>query len=409
MNGAARTFDVAIVGAGPAGATTALALLAERPDLRVAIFDRAALPRTKPCGGAISRPGIEALAALDATPTALGVAHVPIRAIRVRHRDRSIERTIGTDRDLGVVVERAVFDAALAREAERRGARLFEGHRLVGLAGDALTFATAGGEVLASARIVVGADGTGSAVRRLAGFREHARRARLLVTETEPSPRDDLFRPDGGVLEFDLSALDRGIDGYVWHFATHFGGRHQVSRGVYDFRGRRQGEASALREILDDALRARDVDETTARPKPYSERVFTHLREPAAKGSVVLVGEAAGLVDPVTGEGIAQAIGSARIAAAKIARDDLDASRYEAALAAMRCHRHLRQTAAVAPLVYGPLRALFARALVRCGTAVDAGVDWYAGLPVGRGRKLAAVSAFGAAFARAFAERAFQE
>lgn len=394
--------DVAVVGAGPAGSSTALHLLARRPGLRVALFDRARLPRTKPCGGAISRWGLDALSSLGATPAELGVDHVPVRAIRVRFREACAEHVASAP--VGVVVERAVFDAALARRAVERGAVVHDDHRLVALGAydgrdraRRLTFARGDGATVdVEAGLVVGADGTGSAVRRLEGLPERGPRARLLVVETDPGPHEDVLRGDGGVLEFDLSCLDRGIDGYVWHFATAFGGARRVSRGVFDFRGLRAGDAGALRAVLADATAARGVDPRAVAPKPYSERVFVtegsaSTAVTAARG-LVMAGEAAGLVDPVTGEGIAQAIVSGRVAADELVRamdgGGVDPERHRRALVSLRWHRHLRQTATLAPIVYGARATTWASALARSARAVEAGARWYTGEPLGAARKV---------------------
>jgi len=405
----AATFDVAIIGAGPSGASTALHLLATRPHTRIAIFDRARLPREKPCGGAISRWGLRTLDAIGATPAALGVDHVPASAVRVRHGQGVNEHV--EPEPLGVVVERAVFDAALAREAQKRGASLYEGHRLVELRDEGnhqrLAFDVRGERVEVTARIVVGADGTGSATRRLAGFDEVGPRARLVVLETELAPGEDVDRgARGGVLEFDLTCVDRGIDGYVWHFATTFGGKRKVSRGIFDWRGRRQGDASDLRAVLFEQLDARGVDYSHAKIKPYSERVFIDGDARVATRSVLLVGEAAGLVDPVTGEGIAQAVVSGKLGSDELvlALDDggrVDPARHRAALSRLRLHRHLVQSAALAPHVYGPRGSIWADALARSSEAVSAGADWYVGRPLGTMRKLAVGASFGFQLVRA--------
>lgn len=409
---ASDLLDVAIIGAGPSGASTALHLLSTRPGTRVALFDRARLPREKPCGGAISRWGLSALAAIGATPDDLAVPNVPASAVRVRFDQGQNEHLepepLGP---LAVVVERAAFDAALAREARKRGAQLHEGHRLVELHDERkhqrLVFEADGQRVEVRARVVVGADGTGSATRRLAGFAEPGPRARLVVLETELAAGEDVDRGEqGGVLEFDLSCVGRGIDGYVWHFATAFGGKRKVSRGIFDWRGRRQGDATDLRATLFQYLDARGVDHRKAKIKPYSERVFVDPDARIATRGLLLVGEAAGLVDPVTGEGIAQAVVSGKHGADELvlALDEggrVDPLRYRASLSRLPLHRHLIQSAALAPHVYGPRASWWAAALARSTEAVSAGADWYVGRPLTAARKLSVGASFGFQLARA--------
>jgi geranylgeranyl reductase family protein len=399
-------FDAVIVGAGPAGSSTAIHLLARAREggRTIAIVERHRIPREKPCGGAISRWGVELLEALGAKPDRLGVETIPIHCIRVRHGAHATEHR--REEPLGVVVRRDRFDAALVREAERRGANLFEGWRLIEMRRDEGVWRlTLEGErgaettdrATIAARIVVGADGTGSAVRRLAGFEEGAPRSRLIVLESEQVDADDVHRPEGGVIEFDLSCVDHGIDGYVWHFATPLEGPNgswMVSRGIYDWRGRRQGDAVALRETLASLLEARGVDPKRVKYKPYTERVFAQSNGPLSRrDGVLLAGEAARLVDPVTGEGIAQALACGEVAARAV--DDawhegsIDPIAYAEAVAALHCHGHLRQALSLAPHVYGPRGTLWCAALAASPDAVAAGADWYVGAPLGLGRKLA--------------------
>ena len=403
MSATPERFDVVIVGAGPSGTSTAMHLLAARPETRIAIVERHLLPREKPCGGAVSRWGLAVLDRLDAGLDRLGVDHVPIGAIRVRYRDTIGEHVIPRDQPpLGAVVRRDRFDHALAREAVARGVTLIEGHRVVALSKAGREFSLeleaerGGARRVVEGRLVIGADGTGSAVRRLSGLAEEGPRARLVVLETEEVPRDDVLRKDCGVIEFDLTSIDHGIDGYVWHFATPSPsgeGGPAVSRGIYDWRGKRQGDAIALRGTLEKMLIARGVDPKRVRFKPYTERVFTAGEGPLSrKDGVLLVGEAAGLVDPVTGEGIAQALASGAVGARSAAEHldnhgRVDPAAHDRGIRALPCASHLRQALALAPHVYGKHATAWCAALAACPAAIDAGVDWYVGEKLGLWRK----------------------
>ncbi len=401
-------FDVVVVGAGPSGSSTALHLLGMNPKARVLIVERQELPREKPCGGAISRWGLDALAAVDAGLDRLGVDHVPIRGIRVRYRDDIGERVVDHDgAPLGAVVRRDRFDAALAREAERRGATLWTGARVVELRREDRGFelvlerkATTRADAVDAprrsvhARFVVGADGTAGTIRRLAAFDDGTPRARLLVLETDAVPSDDVEREDGGIIEFDLTSVDHGVDGYVWHFATRIDGKNKVSRGIYDWRGRRKGDATSLRRLLETMLAARGVDPGTVKLKPYSEHVFAGVDgRLALPEGVLLVGEAAGLVDPVTGEGIAQALVSGEVGARTLRqgldRGAIDAPAHTAGIRSLHCVGHLRQALMLAPHVYGKRAQTWCAAFAATPSAIDAGVDWYVGERLGLLRKTA--------------------
>ena len=244
--------------------------------------------------------------------------------------------------------------------------------------------------------LLVGADGTGSAVRRLGGFDEPGRRAQLVVTETAGVAVDDVFRDDGGVLEFELPiGHDGSVESYRWSFATRIAGQPRVSRGAFVFPRAHAADtpsARSPRRDLDELLDERHLSIEPRTVAAYSERIFFDERSPAAAGRALLVGEAAGLVDPITGEGIAQALASGRIAAAALAGalavgGSIDAEAYRLALAAERFHRHLRISARIAPFVYGPLGSTLGVALASSSSAMAASARWYAGEHLGLLRK----------------------
>jgi len=166
-----------------------------------------------------------------------------------------------------------------------------------------------------------------------------------------------------------------------------------VSRGIYDWRGKRQGDAIVLRSTLEKMLIARGVDPSHVRFKPYTERVLTPNEGPLSRrDGLFLVGEAAGLVDPVTGEGIAQALASGEVGADSTVRyldgrGLVDPLAHDRAIRALPCSGHLRQALALAPHVYGRWASAWCSALAACPSAIDAGVDWYVGEKLGLLRK----------------------
>src|SRR6185503_6085091 len=157
--------DVIVSGAGPAGVATAVALVREAPALagRVVCLDKARFPRDKPCGGGLTGHARAALAALGLE---VRVPHVPCREGRIvygRHaRDVRLERPVD-------VVRRRDFDADLVAQARERGIEIVEGEGLASFEVDAgaraVRVTTTTGRVRV-ARVLVGADGAGSRVRR---------------------------------------------------------------------------------------------------------------------------------------------------------------------------------------------------------------------------------------------------
>jgi flavin-dependent dehydrogenase len=307
-------YEVIIVGAGPSGISTALFLLHARPELRgrVAILERRHFPRDKTCAGAM---GARADTLLEQVGVHVDVPSVRVEGARVTVPSGWAQRSPG---GIGRVVRRFEFDARLAELARERGVEIVEGAPVRDLAvgGDGVE-AVAGGETF-SARILVGADGVGSFVRRWLGLPFGDLRARVVEVDTERLPGE--LPPD--ILHFDVS--DRSFAGYAWDFPTPLEGEVRMSRGVYALEVG-EDEPPDVQALLENRLGSMGLDPTGYRMKRMVERGF-QLHHPFSSRRVLLVGEAAG-VDPITGEGIAEAIQYGALAGPYLARkleaDDL--------------------------------------------------------------------------------------
>jgi flavin-dependent dehydrogenase len=371
-----RERDVVIVGGGPAGAATALALVQRDARLaeRVLLLDRARFPRDKPCAGALGARGDALLRDLGLD---VNVPSVQVDGISFRGTERAASASPGR---IGRVVRRIEFDHALVRAVTERGVEVRDGVRVQSVSQDgdrgALLETDAGA---LRARVVVGCDGVGSVVRKALRTAPARMRAQVVEVDTEPAAVDG----DRRHLHFDAS--DRRLAGYAWDFPTLVDGRALVCRGVYrlTIEGDRAVDERELGQILTDRLRAQGLDPTRFKNKRYAERGY----EPTAclaRGSLMLVGEAAG-IDPVTGEGIAQAL-EYGVLAGRFLAERVRASGalrriacWQDEVARSRLARDLRMRRLFARLFYGPSRDRVERWFTESSDAVYVGCQHFAG------------------------------
>ncbi|MFL6167721.1 MAG: NAD(P)/FAD-dependent oxidoreductase, partial [Ornithinibacter sp.] len=165
-------WDLVVVGAGPAGAATALSALAARPHLKVLMLDRADFPRDKSCGDGIAPHVFDALAGVGVHDLADGWA--PLHRLELEQGSASVSRPLARP---VWVIPRAVFDHRLVQRAIAAGAVLRR-HRVRTLRVDADAVVLDG---RIRARVVVGADGVHSVVRAAIGGRASASRRALAI------------------------------------------------------------------------------------------------------------------------------------------------------------------------------------------------------------------------------------
>lgn len=372
----ARDADVVIVGGGPAGLSTAIFLAHADPKLaeRIVVLEKERYPRDKYCAGGI---GARADLALARAGVVVSVPSVHVAAISLRFGGGEVSARGGEP--IGRVVRRIEFDHALARIAKGRGVRVVEGARVDGLAVEptGVSVRSAAGEF--RARVLVGADGVGSVVRRSLGLPAGRLRAQVIELDTEPvdadGPRD--------VLHFDAS--DRALSGYAWDFPTIVDGRELVCRGVYHLK-LDDADDTDIRALLAKRLADRGLDLARHHQKRFAERGF-ELHQPYAVPRVALVGEAAG-IDPVTGEGIAQAIQYGAFAggylAEKLASGDLSFADWNARLARTDVGLDLGVRTRVVPWFFGRYRAAMERFLLETPSFLALGARYFAGRHVPR-------------------------
>lgn len=368
--------DLAIVGGGPSGIACALSFVAAGGDpRRIVVYEKAHFPREKPCAGGLGGRGeaiLERLAALPDVPA--------VRVAAASLQGRFGFRRVEPGATIGRVVRRETFDDALAQIARRRGVRVEEGWTLQRLEEHAdciHAFFTdpSGKERSRRFATVVGADGVGSSVRRSLGLGRGLPYAQVVECDTEPTrydrPRDELH--------FDVE--DRRYHGYAWDFPTLLGGAPAVCRGVYVVRWAGCEEAGVCDPgpLLEERLQRLGARPLSKKRKRFAERGWlpgTVLSSPRR----LLIGEAAG-IDPVTGEGIAQAL-EGGFEAGKYLAAGKDVAGWSMHFARSRLGRDLRfRTAGLAPF-FGRSRDAVEALLLREPALLDAATRHFAGLPL---------------------------
>jgi geranylgeranyl reductase family protein len=308
--------DVAIVGGGPAGAAAAVTLA--RAGVSVVVVDKARFPRDKCCGDGLTTGALRALEQLAFEPSTVPSWQVVDDAWVRSPSGREVCFPLPEGRGLyAAVAPRAELDAALLDLARSGGAAVHEGHALSGADGagpDRVALAVEGLGTL-EARYVIGADGMWSPLRKHLGLATagylgewHAFRQYFGgVTGPAAERLYVWFEPDV-------------LPGYAWSFPLP-GGRANVGVCVVRDGVRRVQDLGQLWPDLLARPHVRSALGPSAHPEaphkawPIPARID---RSVLGRGRALFVGDAAAAADPLTGEGIAQALQTGRWAAGAI-------------------------------------------------------------------------------------------
>jgi menaquinone-9 beta-reductase len=313
---AADVADVAVVGGGPAGAAAAIVLARAGRD--VVLVDKATFPRDKCCGDGLTAAALRELEWLGLRPESVPDWQVVDQAWVRGPTGRTVRFPLPEGRgQYAVCAPRAQLDAALLDVARAAGVKVHDGHGLTGarpVDGGMELDVVGLGPV--AARFAIGADGMWSPLRKALGRAQpgylgdwHAFRQYFSGVAPAASGLWVWFEPDL-------------LPGYAWSFPLP-GGRANVGFGIHRDAGiptrdmRRMWPEILARPHIREVLGEGAAPEGTHKAWPIPARV-DDIPLTGGGGRALFVGDAACATDPMTGEGIAQALLSGRWAAEAI-------------------------------------------------------------------------------------------
>ena len=293
--------DVAIVGAGPAG--TACGIVCADAGLRTVMIEREIFPREKVCGDCINPRCWPLLDALGVAEAIAAAPHLPLDAVQFSGITGPPLRIPFPTAERGeIAIKRSLFDHLLLQRASAAGVDVRQGTALTGLTRTANGWSIQQGSAHLSARLVVAADGRNSTVARLLGILPDARRERVAL-QTHIATTE----------KCEASVALRFLP---WGYC-----------GVAPVNDRELNVCLVTSPAMIREARQWAADEWRLSPGgPTTWRTITPLTRAAVKADVpdlLVVGDAARVVEPFTGEGIYYALASGMLAGRCVAEKRL--------------------------------------------------------------------------------------
>jgi geranylgeranyl reductase family protein len=322
--------DVIVVGAGPSGATTAYYLA--QAGVNVLLLEKARFPREKVCGDGLTPRAVKSLISMgvDTSPEAGWLRNKGLRVIGAGMRLELDWPDLDAFPGYGLVRQRTDFDEILARRAQAAGAKLLEEVSVTGPVLHDRTGQITGAARTYRARVVVAADGNSSRLAVAMGLHKRDDRPLGVAVRTyytSPRHEDDYLES-----WLDLWDGDKLLPGYGWIFGMG-DGTSNVGLGLLNT-SKAFGNTD-YRDLLRRWLAGMPqewgyVAENRTEPVRGAALPMGFNRTPAYYRGLLLAGDAAGMVNPFNGEGIAYAMESGEILARLIAQALSRPSRAEA-------------------------------------------------------------------------------
>ncbi|SEB35252.1 geranylgeranyl reductase family [Tenacibaculum sp. MAR_2009_124] len=291
-------FDVAVIGSGPSGASTAFHLA--KKGISTVIIEKETLPRYKTCGGGFVFRGRKDLP-FDITD----VVEKEFRTIDIYLGEKLHFKTEREDPTISMIM-RDSFDNLITEKAKEFGATLLENHKLtkINFEDDLIILETSQGKL--SANFVIAADGALSPTAKLAGWKEDTRKL-IPALEYEIEVSDEDFKRLSKEVRFDIDAIPYG---YAWSFPK----KKHLSIGVASARRTKIN----LKKFYKEYLTTLGISDIVSESQHGFQIPVSPRTDGFVKNNVFLIGDAAGFADPITAEGISNAIYSGKLAAEAI-------------------------------------------------------------------------------------------
>ncbi|TYP98274.1 geranylgeranyl reductase family protein [Tenacibaculum adriaticum] len=297
-----KHFDIAIIGGGPSGASTAFHLA--KKGISTVIIEKETLPRYKTCGGGFVYRGRKDLPFDISSVVAAEFNTVDIYLGKKLHFQTHREKpTIS-------MVMRDSFDNLLVEKAKELGVVLLQDHKLESLefTDDLIQLKTSKETI--TAKFVIAADGALSPTAKMAGWKEDTRKL-IPALEYEVEVSEEDFNRLKNEVRFDIDAIPFG---YAWSFPK----KNHLSLGVASARRTKIN----LKKFYKEYVEMLGIKEVISETQHGFQIPVAPRTDGFVKNNVFLIGDAAGFADPITAEGISNAIYSGKLAAEAIIEAD---------------------------------------------------------------------------------------